>query len=46
MKEGQENTIDKGKEDSHYGGRNYLNEKMVAATFKLRKRRLMYKNAG
>jgi len=46
MKELQENIIDKGKENSHYGERNYFNEKIVAATFKLRKRRLIHKNAG
>jgi len=46
MKELQENIIDKGKEDSHKGEKNYLKEMRVAATFKLRKRRLIHKNAG
>jgi len=46
MKELQGNIIDKRKEDS-YGGREViLMKRMVAATFKLRKRRLMHKNAG
>jgi len=46
MKELQENIIHKGKEDSHRGSEVILMKRMVAATFKLRKRRLMHKNAG
>jgi len=46
MKELQENIIDKGKEDSYRGREIILMKRMVAATFKLRKRRLMHKNAG
>jgi len=46
MKELQENIIDKGKEDSHGEREIILMKRMVAATFKLRKRRLMHKNAG
>lgn len=46
MKELQENIIDKGKEDSHRGREVILMKRIVAATFKLRKRRLMHKNAG
>jgi len=44
MKELQENIIDKGKEGSHWG--RDPKEMRVAATFKLRKRRLIHKNAG
>jgi len=46
MKELQENIVDKGKEGSHWGERNYPKEMRVAATFRLRKRRLIHKNAG
>ncbi len=46
MKELQENIIDKGKEDSDRGREIILMKRIVAATFKLRKRRLMHKNAG
>jgi len=46
MKELQENIIDKGKEDLHRGREVILMKRMVATTFKLRKRRLMHKNAG
>jgi len=38
--------INKGKEDSYRGEKNYLKEMRVAATFKLRKRKLIHKNAG
>ncbi len=46
MKELQENTIDKEKENSHREREIILKKMRVAATFKLRKRRLIHKNAG